>query len=260
MTEDQSLYNNVAPLANVAALVTLIERVERRDYGLPGMATFYGPSGFGKSYGAIYAANRFDACLVQVKSSWRPRYLCTAILIELGVKPKGTVADLAARVSEELARSARPLLIDEADFLVERGMVELAREFHESSGSPVILIGEELLPQKLQAWERVHGRMLDWVAAQEGTLSDVRHLSDIYCRGVTLSDDLAQMVLERSARSIRRISVNLSRLREFAMMHGLTALTREDWAKAGAGLYTGEAPEARRHLAIGAAPARRRVA
>jgi hypothetical protein len=102
--------------------------------------------------------------------------------------------------------------------------------------------------------------MLDWVAAQEGTLSDVRHLSDIYCRGVTLSDDLAQMVLERSARSIRRISVNLSRLREFAMMHGLTALTREDWAKAGAGLYTGEAPEARRHLAIGAAPARRRVA
>lgn len=139
-------------------------------------------------------------------------------------------------------------------------MVELAREFHESSGSPVILIGEELLPQKLQAWERVHGRMLDWVAAQEGTLSDVGHLTEIYCRDVRLSDDLMHLVLERSARSIRRICVNLSRLREFAMLRGLASLTREDWAKAKMELFTGEAPEARRNLAIGAAPARRRVA
>jgi hypothetical protein len=260
MTEDRNLYNSVAPLANVAALVTLIERVEKRDHGLPGMATFYGPSGFGKSYGCIYAANKFDACLVQVKSSWRPKYLCSAILIELGVKPRGTLADLAARVSEELARSGRPLLIDEADFLVEGGMIELAREFHESSGSPVILVGEELLPQKLQAWERVHGRMLDWVPAQEGTLSDVRHLTAIYCRDVSLSDDLMQLVLERSARSIRRICVNLARLREFAIVRGHAALSREDWAKAKMELFTGEAPEARRNLAIGTTTARRRVA
>ena len=34
----------------------------------------------------------------------------------------------------------------------------------------IVLIGEELLPQKLQAWERFHGRILDWVAAEPGSI------------------------------------------------------------------------------------------
>lgn len=42
-------------------------------------------------------------------------------------------------------------------------MVEIARDIYEGSGSPVILIGEEHLPKKLEQWEHVHGRMLDWV-------------------------------------------------------------------------------------------------
>lgn len=258
MAEEERLYNSVAPLANVAALVTLIERVDKREFGLPGMAVFFGPSGFGKSYACLYAANRFDACLVQVKSSWRPKYLCSAILTELGIKPRGTLADLAAKVSEELARTGRPLLIDEADFLVQHDMVELAREFHESSGSPVILVGEELLPQKLRAWERVHGRMLDWVAAQEGCLSDVRHLAGIYCRGVQINDELMELVLERSGRSIRRICVNLAKLKEFAAVKGLKSLTGQDWGKAKLEFFTGDAPSPRKNL--DGVVARRRVA
>lgn len=250
MAKDSGLYNSVAPLKNVAALVALIDRVQKREYGLPGMATFYGPSGFGKSYGCLYAANRFDACYVEVKSTWRPKFLCTAILIELGVKPRGTLAELAARVSEELAKTGRPLLIDEADFLVKQDMVELAREFHDSSGSPVILVGEELLPQKLQAWERVHGRMLDWVAAEAGTIDDVNHLAKIYCPGIALADDLRQHLLQLSGRSIRRICINLSRVHEVARVKGLDQIDLQGWGKSD--FFSGAAPDPRRDLGVSA--------
>lgn len=255
MTDETRLYNSVAPLRNVAALVALIDRVQGRRHGLPGMATFYGPSGFGKSTAVIYAANQFQAYSVQVKSTWRSKKFCQAILMDLGIKPAKTTADMVDQISEELARSGRPLLIDEADFLVGQGNIEVVRDIHESSGAPVILIGEELLPQKLQQWERVHGRMLDWVKAQPGDLGDVDHLAPIYCPDVEIAPDLRQYLLERSTHSIRRICINLERVHEFAQVRGLTRIARADWGKSD--FFSGEAPTPRRDLQ---AVASRRVA
>lgn len=103
MADGTTTINNVAPLRNVSALSALIERVAGRDYGLPGMACFYGPSGYGKSIAATWCANRFDARLVQVKSSWTSRKLCEAILLEMGVKPRGSIADMIDAISERLA-------------------------------------------------------------------------------------------------------------------------------------------------------------
>jgi len=60
--------NSVAPLRNVAALMELLERVMNRTPGLPGMATFHGFSGYGKSFAAMYAANKYRAYLVQEKA------------------------------------------------------------------------------------------------------------------------------------------------------------------------------------------------
>lgn len=256
MAKDSGLYNSVAPLKNVSALVALINRVQKRPHGFPGLACYYGPSGFGKTTAGVYGANRFDAHLVQVKSVWTSRKFCEAILTDLGVKPKRTIADMVDQISDELARSGRPLLIDEADFLVQRKMVEIVRDIYESSGAAIVLIGEELLPQKLQAWERFHGRILDWVAAEPGTIEDLNHLAEIYCPNVTLGDDLRQHLLHQSNRSIRRISINLSRVHEVAQVKGLDHIDMKTWGKAD--FFTGSAPEPRRDL--GATALRRRVA
>lgn len=247
MTDRNGLYNSVAPLRNVAALVALIDRVKDRAHGLPGMATFYGPSGYGKTTAAVYAANRFQAFTVQVKSSWTARKLCEATLTDLGLKPHRTIADMVDQVSDHLAMTGRPLIIDEADFLLTRNMIEIVRDIYESSGAPVILIGEELLPQKLRQWERVHGRMLDWVAAQPADIRDLGHLAPIYCPGVSLDADLKDYLLKVSQASIRRICVNLARVHEFALTRGMTAVTRGDWGKAD--FFTGEAPAPRRAVA-----------
>lgn len=244
MTDERKLYNTVAPLRNVGALVELIDRVQKRGHGLPGMATFYGPSGYGKTTAAVYAANRYRAYTVQVKSAWTAKKLCSAILQDLGLPAARTIADMIDDISGEIAKSGRPLIIDEADQLVTRNMIEIVRDIYESSGATVILIGEELLPQKLQKWERVHGRMLDWVPAQPGDLIDVKHLAKIYCAGVDLDEELMGYLLKESNASIRRICINLDRVREFALTKGMAAVTRKDWGRAG--FFTGLAPAPRR--------------
>lgn len=247
MTEPIQLYNSVAPLRNVSALVSLIEQVNGRQFGLPGLATFYGPSGYGKTTAATYAANYFNAYQIQMKSCWTGKKLCQELLKEMGVEPSKTIADMVDQIAQELSCTNRTLLIDEADYLVARGMIEIVRDIYESSGSPVILIGEELLPQKLQKWERIHGRMLDWVAAQPACLADVDHLARIYCAELTLEDAFKDHLLRASQHSIRRVCVNLSNVQKLAATKGISTVDLATWGKRK--FFATSAPAPRRDLA-----------
>ena len=244
MTEETRLYNSVAPLRNVAALTALIDRVQNRALGLPGMATFYGFSGYGKSTAAIYAANKFQAFLVQVKSAWTKKKFCEAVLGEMALTPTRTIGDMVDQIAQNLTVLNVPLIIDEADHLVSRKMIEIVRDIYEGSQSPVILIGEELLPQKLREWERVHGRMLDWVAAQPADMSDLNHLAPIYAPGLELGADLKTTLLKVSAGSTRRICVNLAQIYERAQVLGRNRLGGGDIDARS--LFTGIAPTPRR--------------
>lgn len=244
MSKEQRLYNSVAPLRNVAALVELVTRVQERGFGLPGMAVFYGPSGYGKTTATVFAANEFRACQVEVKSIWTKKKLCEAILEDLGIVPAKTISYMVDQIAEALARTNRPLLVDEVDHLVEKNFVEILRDIHESSGAPVILIGEELLPQKLERWERVHGRIMDWVAAEPGVLEDVSHLAPIYCPGIEVAAPLKEQLLSDSNHSIRRICVNLDRILEFARTHNKQAVGLSDWKNEQ--FFNGKPPAPRR--------------
>lgn len=247
MTQTQQLYNTVAPLRNVSALVVLIERVNARPVGLPGMAAFYGPSGYGKTTAAVYAANKFNAYQVQLKSCWTGKKLCQALLQEMGLEPRKTIADMVDQIAQEMSFTNRPLLIDEADFLVARKMIEIVRDIYESSDVPVILIGEELLPQKLQKWERVHGRMMDWVGAQPACLSDIDHLAKIYCPNVALDPTFKEHLLRSSHHSIRRVCVNLAKVAEEAVVSGFDSIDLKSWGKRE--FFACAAPAPRRELA-----------
>jgi hypothetical protein len=149
------------------------------------------------------------------------------------------------QIGQELSLSRRPLIIDEADFLVSKGMIEVVRDIYESSQGTIILIGEEQLPQKLKAWERVHGRMLDWVGAQPGTLADARHLAALYCRGIAPAADLQAELHDKSAGSVRRICVNWDRVREKAEAADLTEIDLATYLALGGDFFTGNPPPRR---------------
>jgi hypothetical protein len=225
--------SSIAPLRNVVLLVELVERVQERSPNLPGMASFFGRSGTGKSCAAMFAANKYRAYHVQVKSVWTRKKLCTSILREMGISVTvNTVADMVDQIGEQLSLSRRPLLIDEADYLVKSGMIEVIRDIYESSQASVILIGEEGLPNALRRWERVHGRMLDWIPAQPASLSDSKHLAKLYCPGVTIDEALLDAAHRKAGGSVRRVCVNLDRIRERAATSGLKAISLKEFEEA----------------------------
>ncbi len=219
--------NTTAPLKNVTLFTEVLERVISSPNSLPRMATFHGFSGYGKTMSAIHAANKYQALYIEAGDSWSRHSLCDALLNELGSPMKGTIAKKVDKIIEQLIITNKPLIIDEFDILVRKNCLDLVREIHDKSDAPTILIGEELLPQKLEENERFHNRILDFVQAKPADKDDIAHLAKLYCPNVNLEDDLLTRLHRISQGRPRRICVNLHRIREFADLNAFESVSLE---------------------------------
>lgn len=234
------------PIKNVAGFMAMTIRIVERGPLQPGFGVCSGHSGYGKSMASIGAQNKTGAIRIEVGDTWTRRTVLTAILKELGLsfKVKAALADLAGQVIEALGEEPnRPLIVDEADRLVDKGFIELLRELQEASGAPVIMIGEELLPVKLLQHERVHNRVLDWFQAQPCDLDDTRRLAAAFAPGIEIKDDLLDAIRAHSGGRARRIGNNLSTAVVVARNKNLRTLDLKAWGDTP--FNTGEPPKPR---------------
>lgn len=139
--------SSLALLKNVVATMGLVQRLKDRGAHMPGFGVLHGYSGYGKTYSAIFAQNKTGGPRIEIGDSWTKKTLVSAILKELGVRePKGTVATLTEQAIIRLAEPGHPpVFIDEADKLVDKGMIELVREIQEGAQLPIVLIGDRRL-------------------------------------------------------------------------------------------------------------------
>lgn len=214
---------NFAALKNVAALAGLIAKLQNLSVHQDRMGVFYGFSGWGKSRACRYAKIKYNAAYVEVKDTWTRKWLLLAILRELGVQsPRGTLASLEEHVILLLGEDFnRPLIIDEADKLVDRGMIELVRSIYDGSNAPVVLVGEEALPQKLSRIERVARRADHVVAAVPCDLADTRKLAEAFYPALTIEDALLERIRAETRGNAARIVNTLADLHEWSLNAGL---------------------------------------
>ncbi|MEP5480343.1 MAG: AAA family ATPase, partial [Roseibium sp.] len=224
-----------------ARCLTVMETLRTRGPHLPGLGVFHGYSGYGKTYAAILAQHKTNALRVEVGDSWTKKTLLQKILKEADAPARGTVADLTESVILTLGDDPnRPLIIDEADKLADKGNLEILREIHDNSHAPILLIGEELLPTKIEKVERVHNRVLDWVPAEPCDHEDAKILARLFAPELVLSDELIDQLITVTGGLARRINVNLTRMVTHARRQGESELDTsafpEDW------YFTGEPP------------------
>lgn len=244
MTETVNLKHkipSIAPLTNVHLCRKALNRSLERGGHLPGLTCFYGPAGYGKTKAIAYAANDLRAYAIEAKSHWTRKGLLSKILFEMGLPAAKTLEAMVDQICEHLALSGRPLIIDEFDHLVNKGAgyVELIRDIYDASAAPIMLVGEENLPNKLKKWDRFYGRVLEWTPAQPPTLDDAKLLRELYCQKVNIADDLVEYI-HAECRSTRLVAVNLDRVQAVALDEGLKNIDRAAWADRS--FYHGDAP------------------
>lgn len=243
MNQEVQNVNSIAPLQNVSRCMSTLKRSIDRPGHLPGIISLYGPSGWGKSTAAAYVANYFQAYYVEAKDTWTRKAFLEAILLEMGIAPATTISKQAEQVTEQLAVSGKPLLIDEFDYIVKKNNVDMVRDIYDGSGSAILIIGEEKLETNLRRWERFHNRVLDWVPAEACSLKDSQLLRKLYCDKVNVADDLLNRVMTVCKGNVSRTCINLANIQEYALQKGMSEISLQDWGN--------------QHLFDGAAPKRR---
>lgn len=231
MPESTQESKTVAPLVNVHLCRAALRRAMERPDHLPGIITFYGPSGYGKTTAAIYTANKCRGYYIECLSTCTRSSTLQAILREMGIAPQQTLAQMTMQVATQLTLSGRPLIIDEVDHLANKGAIELIRDIHEVSKAAIVLIGEERLPNKLLRWERFHNRMLDWVAAEPSSIEDCKQLARLYSPDVQIDSDLLARINKASAGVTRRIAINIELVRAEARTNGLQRISAAEWGE-----------------------------
>ena len=233
--------NNYASLQNIGVITYAIEKVMNRPDYLPGLIVVRGPSGYGKTFAASYAAIESGAYYVSAKSTWTKKTFLQAILNEMSVPAEKTVGAMMDQVCSQLSISNRPLIIDEFDYCVEsKALTDMTRDIYDGSQAAIILIGEERLPDKLEKIERFHNRILDWINAVPANFDDAVKLRAMYCKKVEIADDLLKKVWEKSEGRVRRIVVNLAKIEDDMLAEGKSRVDLAGWGKRE--LITGNAP------------------
>lgn len=235
----------IANINNLSLVAVAMAHLINRPDGLPGLGVLYGPSGYGKTTATIAVANSTQAYYVRLGSSWSKKTFSEKICFELGIAAEKNTTACVDAICSHLAETQRPLILDEADYLVSKAnMVELVRDIYEGSQSPILLVGEELLPNKLKKFERFHGRVLSWIPAQPASTDDVRVLAATYAPDLQLGDDVLRHIQAIAHGSVRRVTVNLVNLAQSAALQGITELNLSSLKDLGGfEFYQGESPK-----------------
>lgn len=235
----------MAEITNLTLVKVAMERLTNRLDGLPALGVLYGPSGYGKTTATIAVANTTQAYYVQIRSAWSKKTLLEKICIEMGLPIAKNAAACLDAICEQMAASQRPLILDEADYLLNKnGMVELVRDIYEGSQAPILLVGEEQLPNKLKKFERFHGRVLSWIPAQPVSLADAEILASVYAPNLRIDADLLKQIVDMAHGSVRRVTVNLVNLAQAADLHGYDEVDlNKIKTMQGFEFYKGESPK-----------------
>lgn len=235
--------SRIVPLTNVGLLAAAIDRAMLRPVGLPGLVVTYGPSGYGKTAAAAFAANQHRAYYVECRDSWTKKAFLTAVLREMALIPARTLSEMVDQVAEQLSRSGRPLIVDDVQYLLDKSAANVLTDLYNASQGTIVLIGEERVPASLMKLERLHNRVLEWVPAQPASLDDMRDLAAATYPNLRIADDLLDDLRRQVRGCLRRIAVNLYRVNTEAQALGTNIIDLATWGKRG--WFTGEAPARR---------------
>lgn len=230
-TNDVNPKARPAPLRNVRLFLQLCDQVVNGPRHLQRIGVFHGFSGLGKTIASIQGEIKYDAVRVECFSEWTKKDLLDNIVFEMTAQKPGRMSnnDRAELILQLLHDEERLLIIDEADHIATRGNVDAVRGIIDRSDTPMILIGMELLPQKLKKYELFDNRVMQFQAAMPSDLNDANLLTKMYAPHLDISEALIARLVDKTGGITRRIVNNLNRISEEAALRGIQKVGSEHW-------------------------------
>ena len=145
---------------NVKRFITMMNNLQNRAEGVPGMALVYGEPGLGKTQTINWWAFKNNAILVRCTQLMSARWLLSEILEEMGEIYGYKILDCFKLVVRNLLVNPQIIIIDEVDYLtVDSRAVETLRDIHDKTNVPIVLVGMINAKSRLKKFNHLYDRL-----------------------------------------------------------------------------------------------------
>ena len=188
---------------NVKRFITMMNNLQNRAEGVPGMALVYGEPGLGKTQTINWWAFKNDAILVRCNQMMTARWLLKEILDYMSEIKPYTISESFNEVIRNLILNPRVLIVDEIDYLtMESKAVEILRDIHDRTNVPVVLVGMTSANSRLKKFSHLYDRLSEIIKFEKFSKTDIK----------TIVKELSE--IEMTDCAVKYIYSNLNRFRQ----------------------------------------------
>ena len=189
---------------NVKRFITMMNNLQNRAEGVPGMGLVYGEPGLGKTQAIKWWAFKNDAILIRCNQMMSARWLLKEILDYMSEIKPYSISDSFDEVIRNLILTPRILIVDEVDYLTmdKNKSIEILRDIHDKTNIPVVLVGMTNAHSRLKKFSHLYDRLSEIVKFERFSKADIK----------TIVKELSEIELTDYA--IKYIYSNLNRFRQ----------------------------------------------
>ncbi len=209
---------------NVQRYLTGVDVLQTSIRGRIGLMLAFGPPGTGKTETGQWYAGENDVPYIRTKDITSRRSLLSNIVAGLGEAPAYRSDELFDQIIDQLIERPRPMIIDEVDYLLRGGMVEVLRDINDMTNSPIIMMGMELLDKKIKRYRHLYDRVSSTVRFELFGEAEIANLAAQICE-VPLADDAVSFIRQASHGKLRLTTLWFSRAERLASHNKIETIT-----------------------------------
>jgi len=211
---------------NVKNFIAMMDTLQNRPEGTPGMGLVYGEPGLGKTQTILWWVVKNDAAYIRATNKMTNRWFLEEIVSELGLNPYYHSGDLFNQCVSSLITDPKIIIVDEIDYLAgDNQVIETLRDIHDKTNVPVILVGMGSANNKLKRYRHLYDRISEILRFESFTHNDIETILSQLCE-IELTDCAIQVIMNKLNR-FRQIVRLISRAEYLAQTNGLEKLDDE---------------------------------
>lgn len=209
---------------NVKQFITMMNNLQNRAEGVPGMGLVYGEPGLGKTQAIKWWAFKNDAILIRCNQMMSARWLLKEILDYMSEIKPYSISDSFDEVIRNLILTPRVLIVDEIDYLTmdKNKSIEILRDIHDKTNVPVVLVGMTNAHSRLKKFSHLYDRLSEIVKFERFSKADIKTIVKEFSE-IELTDCAIKYIYSNLNR-FRQIVKVINKVETIAKANGLSSI------------------------------------